>query len=47
MHKKLTLLVILMSKNFKDGELDGLFESYDENGQLSFSLNYKDGKMID
>ena len=32
--------------NFKDGELDGLWEAYYENGQLKSSRNYKDGELI-
>ncbi|MDC0067926.1 hypothetical protein OAL10_03905 [Gammaproteobacteria bacterium] len=31
--------------NYKDGEKEGLWESYHENGQLEYKLNYKDGKV--
>ena len=34
-------------RNFKDGKLDGLYESYYENGQLESKENYKDGKETD
>ena len=33
--------------NFKKGIRDGLFEIYNENGQLKIKDNYKDGKIID
>ena len=33
--------------NFKDGEKDGLSESYPENGQVDEKGIYKDGKEID
>jgi len=30
--------------NYKDGEYDGLFEEFYENGQLKIRVNYIDGK---
>ena len=32
--------------NYKDGELDGLFKKWDENGRIIGEKNYKDGKVI-
>ena len=31
--------------NYKDGKLDGLWESYWGNGQLYYRCNFKDGKL--
>ena len=33
-----------MRGNYKDGELDGLYEVFYENGQLSRTGNYKNGE---
>jgi antitoxin component YwqK of YwqJK toxin-antitoxin module len=35
---------LLHKENWKDGELDRLYEYYFENGQLMLKGNYKDGK---
>ena len=37
-------LQLKRKENYKDGERDGLFEKYYDNGQLDFKGNYKDGK---
>jgi antitoxin component YwqK of YwqJK toxin-antitoxin module len=34
-------------KNYKEGELDGLSEKFDSNGQLEERVLYKDGKTVD
>jgi len=33
--------------NWKDGNQDGLWETYYRNGQLQFKTNYKNGEEID
>jgi len=32
--------------NYKDGKLDGLFELFDENGNLTKTKEYKNGELI-
>jgi len=34
-----------IKRNYKDGELEGLYENYYENGQLEIKGNYKDGEL--
>jgi len=35
-----------LSENYKNGQRDGWSEYYSKNGQLSYSMNYKDGKLV-
>jgi antitoxin component YwqK of YwqJK toxin-antitoxin module len=35
------------SCSFKDGKLDGLFEEFNENGQLNYKDCYKNDEIVD
>ena len=38
---------LLSRENYIDGKEDGLFENFDENGNLSITLTYRNGELVE